>query len=395
MMDFSATRALFDLPDGICYLDGNSLGPQPRAAASAAARALGEWQGQLIGGWNGAGWMDLPVALGAAIAPLIGAAPDTVVVGETLSIRVHQALMAALDLRPERTEIVTDSGNFPSDIYIAAEIARRRGLTLRVVAPDAVETALGPQTAVLMLTEVDYRTARRHDMARLSARAHEVGALALWDLAHSAGAVPLDLAGAGADFAVGCTYKYLNGGPGSPAFLHAAPGLIEAVTPALPGWLGHAAPFGFDMDYAPAPGVARMRIGTPPVLQMAALQGALTVWKGLSMTEVFATAQGLAQRLIDGVAARAPALRLASPEDPARRGSHLAFAHPEAQAIMRAFIARGLVGDFRAPDIVRLALTPLYIGPADIDRALDIIAEVMTSRAWEDPAFAASAGPVT
>ena len=389
MTDFSATRALFDLPDGLVYLDGNSLGPLPRAAAARVARAVtDEWGGMLIGGWNRAGWMEMPHRLGDRIGRLIGAEPGHVVVGDTLSIKVYQALAAALALT-DRTVILSDSGNFPSDLYMAEGLiaALDRGLELRVVEPEAVEDAITEEVGVLMLTEVDYRTGRRHDMPALTARARAAGALTVWDLAHSAGALEVDVAGAGADFAVGCTYKYLNGGPGAPAFIYVAPRHAGAATPALSGWLGHDSPFAFDLDYRPAPGVARMRVGTPPVLQMAALDAALDVWDGVDMADLRAASLALSDRFIAGAEAACPALTLASPREGARRGSQVSFRHPEGYAIMQALIDRGVVGDFRAPDILRFGLTPLYIGAAEVDRAVEVLGQVMDRDLWDRPEY--------
>ena len=386
-MDWSATRAAFDLPDGVIYLDGNSLGPQPRAVPAALARCLGEWRTQLIGGWNEAGWMADPMAQGDRIGRLIGAPPGTTVVGDTLSVKVHQALAAALDLRPDRRVILSDTGNFPTDLYMAEGLiaALDRGHALRLVEPQDVAGALTDEVAVLMLTHVDYRTGRMHDMAGLTARAHELGALTLWDLAHSAGAVPLDVADAGADFAAGCTYKYLNAGPGAPAFMHVRPGLIDRVRPALSGWLGHAAPFAFEPSYRPGTGIERMRVGTPPVIQMAALSAALDLWDGVDMAALRARSVELSERFITGVATRCPDLRLASPRDPARRGSQVSFRHPEGHAIVQALIARGVIGDFRAPDILRFGITPLYLGAAEIDAAVERMGAVMDGAEWDRP----------
>ena len=389
-MDWAATRAAFELPEGVVYLDGNSLGPPPTAARAAMARVQDEWADRLIRGWNECGWMDAPMAMGDRIGRLIGAPPGTTVVGDTLSVKVHQALAAAL-AETDRRVILSDSGNFPTDLYMAEGLiaALDRGHALRVVAPEEVEGALSEEVGVLMLTHVDYRTGRMHDMAGLTARAREVGALTVWDLAHSAGAVPLDVAGAGADFAAGCTYKYLNAGPGAPAFLHVREGLAERVRPALSGWLGHAAPFAFEQGYRPAPGVARMRVGTPPVLQMAALGAALDLWDGVDMGAVRARSLELSERLIAGVEAACPDLALASPRDGAARGSQVSFRHPEGYAIVQALIARGVIGDFRAPDILRFGVTPLYLGEAEIDAAAGHLAAVMAGREWDDPAHRA------
>ena len=386
MTDFSATRARFHLPEGVTYLDGNSLGPLPvHAAGRVAAMMRDEWGEMLITGWNRAGWMDAPRRVADRIAPLIGAAPGTVVMGDTLSVKVYQALASALEMRPDRRVILSDSGNFPSDLYMAEGLVRTlgRGHELRVVAPEEVEDAIGDDLAVLMLTEVDYRTGRRHDIARLTGKAHDAGALALWDLAQSAGALPVDVTGGKADFAVGCTYKYLNGGPGAPAFIYVAPEHADRARPALSGWLGHEAPFAFDLDYRPGRGVDRMRVGTPPILALAALDAALDVWDMADMRDVRARSIELTQLFIAEVEARCPALTLQSPRDPAERGSQVSFRHAEGYAIMQALIARGVIGDFRAPDVLRFGFTPLYIGEADVMRAVAVLEDVMRNAHWD------------
>ena len=395
MTDFDATRALFHLPPGIAYLDGNSLGPLPKAVPARLAEMVeGDWRDRLIGGWNagwgGAGWMAAPTAVGDRIAALIGAPQGTTVMGDTLSVKVYQALAAALDMRPDRRVILSDSGNFPSDLYMAQGLARSlgRGHELRVVAPEEVGGAITDEVAVLLLTEVDYRTGRLHDMAALTARAHEAGALAIWDLAHSAGAIPIDLSGAGADFAVGCTYKYLNGGPGAPAFIHVAPRHAEVARPALQGWLGHAAPFDFDPDYRPGAGIERMRVGTPPMLQLAALDAALDAYDMTTMADLRARQIALSERFVAAVEA-ATDLALASPRAPERRGSQVSFRHPHGYAVMQNLIAEGVIGDFRAPDILRFGIAPLYNGEADLDRAADVLAAVLRSGSWDDPRHAA------
>ncbi len=386
MTDFNHTRRLFHLPKGLTYLDGNSLGPLPIAAAARVARMIrDEWGEMLITGWNRAGWYEQPRRVGDRIARLIGAGPGEVIMGDTLSIKVYQALSAALALRPDRRVILSDSGNFPSDLYVAQGLARMLGATLRVVAPEAVETAITEDLAVLMITEVDYRTGRRHDMARLTARAHRAGALTVWDLAHSAGAVDVDLTGADADFAVGCTYKYLNGGPGAPAFIWIHPRHADHAQAALQGWMGHGAPFAFDPDYRPAAGVERMRVGTPPVIAMAALDAALDVWDGVEMTDLRARSIELTERFIAGVEAHCPELTLNTPRDPAQRGSQVGFRHPQGYAIVQALIAEGVVGDFRAPDVLRFGITPLFIDADDIDHAVATIARVLKDKLWDRP----------
>jgi kynureninase len=394
MTDFRTTRALFRLPDGTVYLDGNSLGPLPVAALDRVGRMMAEeWGRQLIRGWNTAGWMTQPRRTGDRIGALIGAPAGHVVVGDTLSIKVYQALAAALELNPTRRVILSDSGNFPSDLYMADGLIRSlgRGHVLEVVEPEAVEAAIDDSVAVLLLTEVDYRTGRLHDMAALTRKAHAAGALAVWDLAHSAGAIPVDLAGADADFAVGCTYKYLNGGPGAPAFIYVAPRLADRVRPALSGWMGHQAPFAFDLDYRPGRGIERMRVGTPPVIALAALDAALDVWDGVSLADVRAASLALSELFIREVEARCPDLVLASPRDGARRGSQVSFRHPDGYAMMQALIAQGVIGDFRAPDVMRFGFTPLYIGEDDVKAAVAILDDIVSHRRWDQAAFHARA----
>ncbi|MDP2064290.1 MAG: kynureninase [Phaeovulum sp.] len=389
--DFAATRALFDLPEGLIYLDGNSLGPLPRAAAGRVAESvIDEWGQMLIGGWNAAGWMDQPARLGDRIGRLIGAEPGSVVLGDTLSIKVYQALASALDLAvPGRQVVLSDSGNFPTDLYMAEGLIHSlgRGHELRVVAPEAVAAALDESVAVLMLTEVDYRTGRRHDMAALTAKAHEKGAITIWDLAHSAGALPVDLAAVGADFAVGCSYKYLNGGPGAPAFIYVAPRLADRVRPALSGWLGHDAPFAFEPSYRPGRGIERMRVGTPPVLQMAALDAALDVWEGVAMADLRARSLELTDQFIADIEAACPMLTLATPRAHELRGSQVSFRHPQGYAIMQALIAEGVVGDFRAPDILRFGFTPLYTSGDDVAMAAAVLVDVMRQELWDRPEY--------
>jgi kynureninase len=290
---------------------------------------------------------------------------------------------------PDRRVILSDTGNFPSDLYMADGLCRTLGdgYELRTVAPEEVMAALDESVAVMMITEVDYRTGRRHDMAALTARAHELGALAVWDLAHSAGALPVELAAGGADFGVGCNYKYLNSGPGGPAFIYVAPRHAERVRPALSGWLGHEAPFAFDADYRPGRGIERMRVGTPPILQLAALEASLDIWDRVEMADIRRVSLALGDRFIAGVEAACPDLVLATPRAHEERGSQVSFRHPEGYAIMQALIAEGVVGDFRAPDILRFGFTPLYINEADVDMAVAIITEVMRDALWDRPEF--------
>lgn len=390
MTDFQKTRARFRIPDGVIYLDGNSLGPLPIGVEERVARTLAEeWGGQLIRGWNSAGWMVQPRKLGDRIARLIGAPAGSVVVGDTLSIKVYQALAAALAMRPDRRVILSDSGNFPTDLYMAEGLIETlgRGHVLKVVAPAEVEGAIGEDVAVLMLTQVDYRTGRLHDMAALTAKAHAAGVVTVWDLAHSAGALPVDLAGAGADFAVGCTYKYLNGGPGAPAFIYVAPQHADTARPALSGWMGHEAPFAFDPSYRPGAGVERMRVGTPPVIALAALDVALDVWDEVDMADVRRASVALCDLFIELVEAQCPMLELASPREGDRRGSQVSFRHPQGYAIMQALIGRGVIGDFRAPDVLRFGFTPLYIGEAEVRGAVTVLKEIMDGGLWDRPEY--------
>jgi kynureninase len=372
------------------YLDGNSLGPLPVAAKERVARMLtAEWGEQLIKGWNSAGWYMQPRRVGDRIARLIGAPDGTVVMGDTLSIKVHQALASALELNPGRRVVLSDSGNFPSDLYIAQGLLKSldKGHQLRIVESEDIQAAIDESVAVLMLTEVDYRTGRLHDMKALTAKAHEVGALTVWDLAHSAGALPVDLLGADADFAVGCTYKYLNGGPGAPAFIYVAPRHLDTARPVLSGWMGHEAPFAFDLDYRPGGGIDRMRCGTPPVIGLTALDAALDVWEGVDMADVRAKSIALCDLFIREVEARCPDLVLNTPRDGAKRGSQVSFRHPEGYAIMQALIARNVIGDFRAPDAIRFGFTPLYTGEKEVMGAVDILAGIMADRLWERPEY--------
>jgi kynureninase len=388
--DFAATRAMFHLPEGMIYLDGNSLGPLPIAAAARVAQTMTqEWGAMLITGWNRAGWMDQPARVGDRIARLIGAEPGTVVMGDTLSIKVYQALASALDLNPKRRVILSDTGNFPSDLYMAEGLCRTLGgqYRLKTVAPEEVMSAIDDTVAVTMITEVDYRTGRRHDMADITRRAHEKGALTIWDLAHSAGAFPVDLRGAKADFAVGCTYKYLNSGPGGPAFIYVAPKHAETTRPALSGWLGHESPFAFDLGYRPGAGIERMRVGTPPVLQMAALEAALDVWDHVDLKDLRTASLRLQDLFIKRVETQIPGLALATPRAHQMRGSQVSFRHPEGYAVMQALIAEGVVGDFRSPDILRFGFTPLYIDEDDVARAVNIFARIMELRSWDKPVF--------
>ncbi len=387
----------FHLPEGMIYLDGNSLGPLPKAVPDHLSRMVtDEWGAHLIKAWNVDDWMGQPMRVGNQVARLIGAPEGSVTMGDTLSIKVYQALSAALQLRPDRKVILSDSGNFPSDLYMAQGLIAHlnAGHELRVVAPEEVAAAMTHDVAVAMITQVDYRSGRMHDMEGITKAAHAAGAVMLWDLAHSAGAVPVDLAGSACEFAVGCTYKYLNGGPGAPAFIYVRPDLIGGIDPALSGWLGHDAPFAFEPSYRPAPDIERMRVGTPPVLQLSALEAALHVWDGVDMQHLRDRSIALSELFISEVEGRCPSLTLASPRDAASRGSQVSFAFEHGYAAMQALIARDVIGDFRAPDIMRFGFTPLYLDEDDVRRAVDVLADVIDNRLWDNPAYQ-QAGRVT
>lgn len=384
-------RDLFDLPEDTIYLDGNSLGPLPRAAKARVAEAVTEhWGKMLIRGWNAAGWIDLPAIVGDKIARLTGAEPGSVMACDSTSVNLFKVLTAALSLTGRKV-VLSDSGNFPTDLYVAqgALKALDAGHRLNVVAPEDVEAAITPETAVVMLTHVDYRTGRLHDMARITQAAHDAGALMIWDLAHSAGALPVDLGGCRADFAVGCGYKYLNGGPGAPAFLYVRPDHAERIAPALSGWMGHAAPFDFDLEFAPAEGVERMRVGTPPILSMVALDAALDLWADVDMGALRAASLALSDLFIREVEERCAGhgLRLASPRDGGGRGSQVSFHCEQGYAVMQALISEGVIGDFRAPDLVRFGFAPLYNTADEVRGAATKLAAILEERRWDRPEF--------
>lgn len=384
------TRDRFALPEGVIYLDGNSLGAMPKSAAiRVTATVEQEWGNGLIRSWNTADWIDLPRTVGNKIAPMIGAAPGTVVVADSTSLNLFKVLAVALALRPNRRVILSEEGNFPTDLYMAAGLADLlgKGHELRVVAPKDVAGAINPDVAVLMLTEVNYRTGVKRDMRGLTQMAHEAGALALWDLAHSAGAFPVDLAGADADFAVGCGYKYLNGGPGAPAFAYVAPRFLEELRQPLTGWLGHARPFAFEPHYEPARGIDALRVGTPSVIGMSALDAALDAFDGVSLVDLRRKADMLWDVFVSEVGAAAPELTPITPNDPNLRGTQASFQHPDAYAIMQALIAKGIIGDYREPDILRFGLTPLYMRYIEVWEAARAIGEVMVTGEWDKPEF--------
>jgi kynureninase len=386
---FARTR--FSLPDGMIYLDGNSLGALPRGVHARVQQVVeDEWGEQLIGSWNTAGWMDLPAVTGAKIARLIGARPDEVVAADSTSVNLFKLLVAAARLRPDRGVIVTESATFPTDGYIAASVARTLGLELRWCDPTDPLASVDQDTAVLALTHVDFRTGRMYDMDAVTRGAHDEGALMLWDLCHSAGAVPVDLTAAGADLGVGCTYKYLNAGPGAPAFCYVATAHQQAVDQPLTGWMGHAAPFEMERDYTPGPGVDRMRAGTPPILGLAALDAALDAFEGVDTDELRHKSVALTSSFIDLVHEYTD-LEVATPLPPEERGSQVSLRHPQAYGVVQALIARGVVGDFRTPDIARFGFAPLYIRHVDVFDAVAALCTVLDRREYADPAYAVRA----
>jgi kynureninase len=390
MLNFVQTRELFHLPSDVVYLDGNSLGPLPLAATDAVTRVLrDEWGEQLITAWNRSGWFTQPDRVGDRIAKLIGAERGSVTVGDTLSIKVFQAVAAALALAGGRRIILSDSGNFPTDLYIADGLSAllEQGHQVRTVDPDKVLDSLSEDVAVLLLTEVDYRTGRRHNMRVLTEKAQRLGIITIWDLAHSAGAFPVHVSACNADFAVGCTYKYINGGPGAPAFIYVAPRHVNHLQPALSGWMGHNRPFAFSRQYEPGQGTIRLRVGTPPVIAMAVLEAALDIWEQVDLAGVRAESVRLSDLFIAEVEKRCPALKLASPRDAKERGSQVSFAFAYGYAVMQALIARGVIGDFRAPDILRFGICPLYNNDNDIHSAALALEAVMTSGEWRQQQF--------
>jgi kynureninase len=392
-----ALREQFSLPAGVLYLDGNSLGVLPKATPARVQQVVQEeWGTGLIRSWNSAGWITLPQRVGDKIARLVGAGSGELVVADSTSVNLFKVLSAALTITaadaPQRKTIVSERSNFPTDLYIAEALCRERGFELVLAEPEELPALLDARTAVLMLTHVNYRTGRMHDMAALTAAAHAAGALTVWDLAHSAGAVPVDLQAANADFAIGCGYKYLNGGPGAPAFVWAHPRHASRFWQPLAGWMGHAAPFEFTPGYRPAEGISRYLCGTPALLSLAALEcGVDTVLAAAphgGMGALRAKSLALTRLFAEKVQAECPALRLVSPTDDALRGSQVCFAHDEmAYAVVQALIGRGVIGDFRAPDVLRFGFTPLYLRHVDAWDAAEHLRQVLHTGEWREPRF--------
>lgn len=390
-------RNQFALPAGVIYLDGNSLGARPVAALERAQAVIAEeWGNGLIRSWNSAGWADLSQRLGNRLAPLIGARDGEVVITDTTSINLFKVLSAALTVQreraPSRKVIVSEASNFPSDLYIAEGLTEllQQGYSLRLVnSPDELPKAIDQDTAVVMLTHVNYKTGYMYDMQAQTALSHECGALAIWDLAHSAGAVPIDLHQAGADYAIGCTYKYLNGGPGSQAFVWVNPALVDVVTQPLSGWFGHTRQFAMESRYAPSQGIARYLCGTQPITSLAMVECGLDIFAQTDMASLRSKSLALTDLFIELVESRCAAhdLTLITPREHARRGSHVSFEHPEGYAVIQALIARGVIGDYREPRIMRFGFTPLYTSFAEVWDAVEILGEILDQKTWDQPQF--------
>lgn len=392
----AAMRDEFTLPDGVIYLDGNSLGPLPRAASARVREMVDvEWGDGLIRSWNAAGWIDKPRTLGTRIAPLVGAQPDEVVVCDSTSINLFKVLSAALRLRSGRSTVVTEAGGFPTDLYIvegatnAAKGHRRRLL----YDGQNLADALDDDVAVVVLGHVDYRTGRLRDMARLTDQVHRAGALVIWDVCHSVGALPVRLGDCGVDFAVGCTYKYLNGGPGSPAFAFAAQRHQHDARHPLSGWHGHADPFAFRQEFEPAPGMSRFLVGSPPMLSYAPLESSVDIWGRVDMDQLRAKSVAMTSLFLTLVDQRCAehGIEVASPRDPAERGSQISLRHPDGYRVVRALIERGVIGDFRAPDVMRFGFAPLYLRYVDVWDAVAQLHDVLASGVWREERFTARA----
>jgi kynureninase len=381
-------RDRFSLPEGLIYLDGNSLGVLPKSARERLKSVIDEeWGDSLIRSWNVHDWIGAPQRLGAKIATLIGARPHEVIVTDSTSVNLFKLLIAGAR-RTERRVLLSESGNFHTDLHIASGVADLLGLTLEIAPRHEIETRIGPETGLLLLTHVHYKTAERFDMTEVTRRAREAGALTVWDLSHSVGAIPLHLNEAGAELAVGCGYKYLNGGPGAPAFLYVAESLQERLISPLRGWMGHAQPFAFTDDYVPARGIDRFLAGTPPILSLAALECGVDAFAGVPMERLWAKSIALFDVFYGLVEERCPELECVSPRGPEQRGSHISFRHTHAFELCQALIADNVIGDFRAPDVIRFGLTPLYLGFEELWHAVDRMARILDTGRWREPRFA-------
>ncbi|KLI65260.1 kynureninase [Aurantiacibacter marinus] len=386
-------RGEFLLDDAIAYLDGNSLGALPKATPDRIAEVVRrEWGEDLISSWNTAGWINLPQRLGAKIAPLVGAKSDEVIAADSVSVNLFKLISAALKLQSQngqrRKVVLSEPGNFPTDLYMIEGLESQGLAEQRLADRGDIESALGDDVALLMLTHVHYKSGEMFDMARLTKAAHDAGALVLWDLSHSAGAVPVDLNGAGADFAVGCGYKYLNGGPGAPAFAYVAQRHQSGIEQPLSGWMGHAKPFDFTDEYAPAPGVDRLLCGTPPILSMSAMEVGVDLMASIGIAPLVEKSSGLSEFTRAAMAEHIPELECISPADPAVRGSQLSFRHENAYELCQALIARKVIGDFRAPDVLRVGFAPAYVRYADCARLVSELRDMLDSGEWRKAEYA-------
>lgn len=391
-------RDRFELPAGLVYLDGNSLGALPRGVRAAVADMVGlQWGTDLVSSWNDHGWWEAPLRVGDAIAPLLGAGPGQVVVGDSTTVRLHQALHAVASLRQDRRVLLTDAASFPTDLYVAAGVAEQLGWSVVTATPDEAPAALarlaaeGRPVAAVAYSQVDYRTGRLWDLPGVTAAAHRAGALAVWDLCHSAGALEVGLDEHQVDLAVGCTYKFLNGGPGSPAYLYVAHRHQREAANVLPGWHGHARPFSMEPRYEAAAGVARFRVGTPPMLSMAALEAALSAFGGIDVATVRRRSLSLTRFLRDALEALVPGVEVVTPQNDARRGSQVSVRHPQAYGVVRAMAARGVVGDFRSPDVVRLGVAAPYLTHTDMLTAARTFRQVLDGSEQLDPSYTSRA----
>lgn len=381
-------REQFDLPEGVIYLDGNSLGALPKQTRERLKHVVdAEWGEGLIRSWNSADWIGAPQRIGAKIAPLIGAQTNEVIACDSVSVNLTKLIGAALKMRTGRQVILSEPGNFPTDLYMIQGLAGQGMAEQRLAHRDQIIDALDEDVALLMLTHVHYKTGAMFDMAALTKAAHDVGALVLWDLSHSGGAVPVDLNACSADFAVGCGYKYLNGGPGAPAYAYVAERHHQTFQQPITGWMGHAQPFAFSDEYQPAEGVTRMLAGTPPILAMAALESGVELMADIGMEPLVAKSRALSEFFLAAMAEHCPQMEPISPADPAQRGSQLSYHHPEAYAICQALIARGIIGDFRDPDVLRFGFAPAYVSFEDAGQAVAALADILETDAWDKPEF--------
>ena len=387
MANFAQFKDLFSIPKGTVYLCGNSLGPPLKSMTKEIKTFVeDEWAKELVKGWNSKGWFSQAKIIGNQISKIVGAPMNSIIVGDTLSTQVFQALTSALKLNSKRKYILTDNGNFPADVYIAQGLLKlfKDKYEIKIVDPEKVMETIDEDVAVVMLTQVDYRTSRLHDMKKVTEIAHKFGALTVWDLAHSAGVLPISLENTKADFAVGCTYKYLNGGPGSPAFIYVAPKYINEVEPALFGWHGHKSPFDFSLNYEASMGIDKMRIGSPSIISFSALRHSLDIWEDIDLSELRKRSIVLSELFISELDKLSLNFKLACPRDPNKRGGQISYICENGYEFMQAFIGKKLIGDFRAPNLIRFGFSPLYLDENDILKAIKIIDQVSKNELWKN-----------